>query len=108
MIEVKLEIDEIFNDKFVSDITKDLDKISNINVSGEELFHHYMQYDKFDLEKHMVIIRVPGGSLGYVEYDDNFIITKILIDTDYVVKTYPKDVNDEINKKYIGGKLILL
>lgn len=108
MIEVKLEFDENINirNEYVCDITRDLDKMSNLD--SEKLFHHYIIYDKHDLENHLVCIRVPGGTVGYIKYDDNFIIIEIFIDTNYVVKTYSKDVNNEINKKYIGGKLILL
>lgn len=107
-MDIKLAVDPIFTDKRVCDITRDLDDASKINVSGEELFHHYIQYDKIDLENHVVIIRVPGGTLGYVKFDDNLIITEINIDTDYVVKTYSGNVNKILNKKYKGSKLVLL
>ena len=107
-MDIELEVDPIFTAKRVCDITRDLDHASKINVSGDELFHHYMQYDKTDLENHVVIVRVPGGTLGYVKFDDDLVITEINIDTDYVVKTYSGNVNKILNKKYKGSRSVLL
>lgn len=106
-MEVKLEHDRMLDNKFVCSITQDLDTAANINNSGQDLFHHYIAYDDFDLSNSWVVIRVPGGSLGYVKFDNNFTITEIVIDTKYVVKTYPRSINEEINTKYVGHKLIL-
>ena len=36
--------------------------------------------------------------------DDNYVINKVIVDTTYVVKTYPANIND-IVKKYVGEKL---
>lgn len=107
MNDIKIEVDPIFNDKYVCDITRDLDQMSNLNTSGDDLFHHYIQYDHIDLCNNMVAIRVPGGTLGYIKYDSDFIIIEISIDTNYVVKTYFRNVNKAINRKYVGSKLIL-
>lgn len=49
-------------------------------------------------------IRIPCGTLGGIWYDENNIIRKIVVDTKYVVKTYPSDVNEQL-KKFIGEKL---
>lgn len=49
-------------------------------------------------------IRIPGGTLGGIWYDENNIIRKIVVDTKYVVKTYPSDVNEQL-KKFVGEKL---
>ena len=49
-------------------------------------------------------IRVPGGTVGGIWIDKNNMITKIVIDTNYVVKTYPDDVND-LMVKYIREKI---
>lgn len=49
-------------------------------------------------------IRIPGGTLGGIWYDENNIINKIFVDIKYVVKTYPSDVNEQL-KKFVGEKL---
>ncbi len=49
-------------------------------------------------------IRIPGGTLGSIEYDENKIITRIHVCTDYVVKTYPDNVNEQL-QKFIGQKI---
>ena len=42
--------------------------------------------------------------VGGIWIDKNNMITKIMIDTNYVVKTYPDDVND-LMEKYIREKI---
>lgn len=44
---------------------------------------------------------MPGGTVGDIHFDDNYIITKIVIDTNYVIKTYPANVNKLI-QKFVG------
>lgn len=66
-----------------------------------------MKYKKemlCDYEDGCLPIRIPGGTLGSIEYDENKIITKINVCTDYVVKTYPDDVNEQL-QKFIGQKI---
>ena len=46
----------------------------------------------------------PNGTLGSIEYDENKIITKIHVCTDYVVKTFPNDVNEQL-QKFIGQEI---
>lgn len=46
------------------------------------------------------IVKAKSG----IWYDENNIIRKIVVDTKYVVKTYPSDVNEQL-KKFIGEKL---
>ena len=43
---------------------------------------------------------MPGGTVGGIYFDNN-IITKIVIDTNYVVKTYPANVN-ELIQRFVG------
>lgn len=57
-----------------------------------------------DYEDGCLPIRIPGGTLGSIEYDENKIITKIHVCTDYVVKTYPDNVNEQL-QKFIGQKI---
>ena len=43
-------------------------------------------------------------SYGAIKIDNNLTITDIIIDTEYVVKTYPTNVN-ELMKHWIGEKI---
>lgn len=80
-------------------ITTELDKLAGIDPNG-----HWKHYVLCDYEDGCLPIRIPGGTLGTIEYDENKIITKIHVCTDYVVKTYPDDVNEQL-QKFIGQKI---
>ena len=88
----------------VCDITRDLDKIAGIDKSCDDLYCHYITYDIFD--KHSKDIKLGRKIIGCIKHNDDNIISEIEIYNDDV--TYPKDINENINHKYIGGKLILL
>ena len=88
-----------------SDLTKELDELSGISKAEEyERFYHYIVADTFCKRYKCLAIRVPGGTVGGITYDENNIITDIHIVQDYVVKTYPKDI-DDIVKKYVGEQI---
>lgn len=46
-----------------------------------------------------------GGTLGDIVTDNDDYIIDVVIDIDYVIKTYPNNVNEVIKKKYIGKKI---
>jgi len=95
---------ECFNEYFC-EITDELDKLANIKASDEFYsWRHYVLADDFCVKERCLAIRVPGGTVGGIWFDDNNAITKIEVDTNYVVKTYPKDINDQI-QKYVGIKI---
>lgn len=84
------------------DLTKELDDISSISEQHYyDMFHHYILADEWCKNQKCLAIRVPGGTVGGIHFDDNNVITKIVIDTDYVVKTYPANVN-ELIQKFVG------
>lgn len=84
------------------DLTRELDALSNIsNQHYYDVFYHYILADDWCKNKHCLAIRVHGGTVGGVYIDDNYIITKIVIDTKYIVKTYPANVN-ELIQKFVG------
>lgn len=93
--------------EFCCDLTKELDEISGISQKQYyNLYHHYILADEWCRENKCLAIRVPGGTVGGVWVDKNNVITKISVDTDYVIKTYPSDVN-ELMKRYVGEILEL-
>ena len=81
------------------EITTELDKLAGLDPNGR--WKHYVLGDYKD---GCLPIRIPGGTLGSIEYDENKVITKIHVCTDYVVKTYPYDVNEQL-QKFIGQKI---
>lgn len=85
------------------DLTKKLDDISGISKQQHyyDSFYHYILADELYKNQKRLAIRVPGGTVGCVYFDDNDVITKIVVDTNYVVKTYPTNVN-EIIQRFVG------
>ena len=69
------------------------------------IFRHYIMTDNDPVTgKRFYAIRVPGGTVGYIQLDDHNVIEKIFIDRDYVVKSYPLHIN-AIMEEYVGYKL---
>lgn len=85
--------------EYYCEITAELDKLAGLDPNG--CWKHYVLCD---YEDDCLPIRISGGTLGSIEYDENKIITKIHVCTDYVVKTYPDDVNEQL-QKFIGQKI---
>ena len=91
--------------KYRCDLTKELDKISNISKQHyygmSYHYYHYILVDDWCKNEKCLAIRVPGGTVGGIYFDDNNIIVRIVIDTNYVVKTYPANVN-ELIQSFVG------
>ena len=57
------------------------------------------------MKQRLLYIRIPGGTVGNIFLDKaENIITKITIDTDYVVDSYPENVQEYV-QKYVGEKI---
>ena len=91
--------------KCINIITKDLDKMSGLPGIYDSMFHHYILCTSSDYDEHMAAIRVPGGTVGTITWDNDFIITNCVVDTDYVIRTYWRNVNKHL-KKYIGQTVV--
>lgn len=87
-----------FQKDYYCDLTHELDKLAGIDQDG--FWHHYILITG----DHGIYIRIPGGTLGEIYVDNNNAITKITLDTNYVVKTYHADVLDQL-QKYVGQKI---
>ena len=93
---------EIFKNEYICELTDKLDSLSGLDkLKHYDIFYHYILADDYCKNIMCLAIRVPGGTVGGIEFDENNIITNIVIDTDYVVKTYPDNIK-EIIKDYIG------
>lgn len=84
------------------ELTMKLDSLSKLSEREYyERFYHYVLADDWCKKEKCLAIRVPGGTVGGIWIDDNNVITKIVVDTEYVVKTYPNNVN-ELIQKFVG------
>lgn len=84
--------------EYYCDITSELDRLAEINPNSYR--KHYVLGNYKD---GCLPIRIPGGTVGSVEYNENKVITKIHVCTDYIV-SYPSDVNERI-QRFVGQKI---
>lgn len=97
-----MKLQQSINNLYRCDLTKELDDISEISKHHYyKAFCHYVLVEEWCKNKKHFPIRVPGGTVGWIYFDGNNIITKIVIDTNYVVKEYPVNVN-ELIKRFVG------
>ena len=84
------------------ELTNFLDHEAGLDIDKDRYyyFYHYILND----DDEVLPLRVPGGTVGAIFIDENKVITKIGLDTDYVVKTYPEDIKEKLNQ-FIGEKL---
>ena len=85
-------------EEYYCELTKDLDKLAGL---PKEWKHYILVDDSFKNEK-CLPIRIPGGTVGSLFISDVNAIEKITIDRNYVVKTYPENIEDIVNEKYCG------
>lgn len=108
-VNMKLKIKEEFDrfTEYFCNLTNELDKLSGIDKEfGEDnLFKHYILIDNYSLKHKSISIRVPGGTVGNIIIDKNGIIIDIKIHINYIVKTYPDDIEKQIKKLFIGESI---
>lgn len=93
---------ELSKTEYRCTLTLELDSLSKIAENDYyDMFYHYILADDWCIKDRCLCIRVPGGTVGGIWIDENDVITKIKIDTDYVVETYPNNIN-ELMQKFIG------
>lgn len=99
--------DGFCKDEYVCELTEELDILSGLNKRGSYRYgyKHYVYATDSDKKEHYYAIRVPGGTLGDIVTDNDDYIIDVVIDIDYVIKTYLNNVNEIIKKKYIGKKI---
>lgn len=101
--------------EFTCELTEKLDELAKIGQYNQKYktnemythcYKHYIYATKNELNKKgFLAIRVPGGTVGELEVNEDMTIKSIIIDTNYVVKTYPSDINNVINELFIGQKI---
>lgn len=102
---MKLEQRNNYHKEYRCSLTREFDKMSGIlEEEHYRLYHHYILADEYCMNNKCLAIRIPGGTVGGIWINDNNVIIDIIIDRNYVVKTYPENVND-LMKKYIGESI---
>lgn len=95
-------------DEYYCELTKELDILSWLNkresYEGYK-YRHYIYATDSDKKEHCYAIRVPVWTLGDIVANNDDYIIDITIYTNYVIRTYPHNVNEIIKKKYIGKKI---
>lgn len=87
------------------EITWFLDQVAGL----DEKLHYIVINDLIlfnDEDPATYYIRVPGGTVGSIWLDIDHNIRRIFIDTDFVVKSYPEDINEQM-KKFIGKRIVI-
>lgn len=96
-LELKSKLDNMT--EYYCDLTRCLDKLSGLT---DNIWKHYILIDHTGKKDRCLAIRIPGGTVGCVYYDEQLRITDVNIDTNYIVKTYVPNVNTIMKDKYIG------
>lgn len=89
--------------EYTCELTSFLDLEARLVTAKSSWFRHYV-LDSPDVRPDgakVYPIRVPGGTVGSLTLDQNRRVTAIGIDQDYVVKTYPADLDEKL-KPFIG------
>lgn len=92
-----------YTDDIVNDFTRELDKYTKGRI--ESVFCNYIYPEKIKRaeNKHSIAFRYPGATRGYIQVDNNNIITKIVIYEES--KDLYRDGVHEAIEKFIGYKL---
>lgn len=81
-------------------LTEKLDVLAGL--TERKVFRHYVLLDM----DNSLIIRVPGGTVGVARFDADGKICEIKVDRDYVVKTYPENLDEELFH-FLGESVIV-
>lgn len=86
------------------EITWFLDQVAGL----DERLHYIVINDLIlfdDEDPATYYIRVPGGTVGSIWLNDDCDIKSISIDPNYVVESYPANINEQV-KKFVGERMV--
>ena len=86
------------------EITWFLDQVAGL----DERLHYIVINDLIlfdDEDPATYYIRVPGGTVGSICLDDDYNIKSIFIDPNYVVESYPANINEQV-RKFVGERMV--
>lgn len=93
------------NTAWTCELTWFLDQVAGL----DEKLHYIVKNTLFlegEDEPTTYFIRVPGGTVGSILMNDSERISDIFIDRNYVVESYPEDVNKRV-RKFFGERLVM-
>lgn len=89
--------------EYYCDLTRELNQI--LGLSPDQYWKHYILADDSMIKDKCLAIRIPGGTVGGIWINDENIITKIFVYTDYyVIEKYPADINEKL-AHFVGEKI---
>ena len=89
--------------EYYCDLTREIDRL--LGLSPDQYWKHYILADSTMLKVKCLAIRIPGGTVGGIWIDDENIITKVFVDTEYyVIEEYPIDINEKL-AHFVGEKI---
>lgn len=92
--------------EYLCDFTTRLDEYAHIvGLKYYEVWHHYIYVSARDIKDKCLCVRIPGGTVGCIIFDENNIITDMELDTNYVVKTYDRNTLKKLKREFIGAKI---
>lgn len=89
--------------EYYCDLTREIDQL--LGLSLDQYWKHYILVDDSMIKDKCLAIRIPGGTVGGILINDENIITKIFVYTDYyVIEEYPADINEKL-AHFVGEKI---
>lgn len=89
--------------EYYCDLTREIDQL--LGLSLDQYWKHYILVDDSMIKDKCFAIRIPGGTVGGIWINDENIITKIFVYTDYyVIEEYPADINEKL-AHFVGEKI---
>ena len=82
----------------INEITEFLDEHAKTN----EMFKHYTVCAKCMFVNNIILIKVPGSTVGNIFIDKDNVITAITINTNYCVEYTDDNIEDMVNDKFVG------
>ena len=93
-------------DEYFCNITDRLDQLAGLKTTNDGYcWRHYILYDDYHKKNNIMAIRIPCGTVGGIKLDDNNVIKEIKVNTNYVVDTYPDNVEEIMNDEFVGVKV---
>ena len=96
---LNLKLTQVRKGQYECSLTKELDNLINVLRYG-----HYVMIDKYWLKEKLLPIRLPGRTIGNIDFDDNLTITNIRLRKEEYNPTLHTEI-DTILEKYIGYHL---
>lgn len=93
--------------EFWCELSMELDNLCGIHSYQTRFSRHYVYVDKVYLKENILVIRVPGRSMGGIYLDDSNKIIDIKIDRESNLILYPENIEELLKDKFLGVEVEL-